>query len=754
MRLPRAHTRLTAEKNTRFCHRPFARESGMSNWPVVADYFTMLQNPQIAFRDADLKSCQIETHALTRQPVARAGAFACVYKATYPDGRDVALRFFSRPDDNRRDRYAAVSEYLDSLRGDRPASLVDFNCIDKGIRIPSQGGRWAPLMVMEWVPGDTLFDWVRARCHENAVRELREAADEWGKLISELNDTQIAHGDLNHGNVMVTPSGQLKLVDYDCMCVPPLVGSPNPEIGVEPYQHPERGGDTLLDSNLDNFSALLIYITLRALAASPKLWFEFNENNDGLYDKLLFRRDDFESPQLSRLKEQLEQSPDQEVRYLTAKLFDLSCAPMREVPQLRALVMEAVGAESTADAAVPPPDSPVDAAKDFRSQRSPMQRIVPITRPGLRGSSSARSAQEAAPTSPPNQPPCDPGSDSNPEPEPDPEPDDGFDIGDTCEFPAGDAASPARSVDEPAVDVLDESAEEPATTPLSEPTAEPAPPDVAPTGRVQDSAPPVTDAVEFTVSYPSAMKPASHYMLEVWAHLDELRAAVRESTRETIGEDHKVVFKTGVSVERSTELTVQLRVPGLSVLNPKESMIWNGRMTNCLFAMHVPEGSRLGTYPGVAIVSAAQAAIASIPFILTVAREELRTSSTSAASGFRRAFASYASSDRNDVLARIQGIEKARPDMSVFVDVAGLRSGQRWLDQLEQEIDSSDVFYLFWSRAARESEWVEREWKTALKRRGIGFIDPVPLASPQAVPPPRELAEELHFNDWMLAYMR
>jgi hypothetical protein len=36
--------------------------------------------------------------------------------------------------------------------------------------------------------------------------------------------------------------------------------------------------------------------------------------------------------------------------------------------------------------------------------------------------------------------------------------------------------------------------------------------------------------------------------------------------------------------------------------------------------------------------------------------------------------------------------------------------------------------------------------------RGVDYIDPVPLVSPDLVPPPPELAQ-LHFNDWVLAFV-
>ena len=98
-------------------------------------------------------------------------------------------------------------------------------------------------------------------------------------------------------------------------------------------------------------------------------------------------------------------------------------------------------------------------------------------------------------------------------------------------------------------------------------------------------------------------------------------------------------------------------------------------------------------------------------------------------------------------------MQKIAPDLSVFLDVANLRSGEDWESKLLREILGTDVLYLFWSAAASVSHWVEKEWRCALERRGVNFIDPVPLVSPEDVPPPEELGSK-HFNDWILAYRR
>ena len=87
------------------------------------------------------------------------------------------------------------------------------------------------------------------------------------------------------------------------------------------------------------------------------------------------------------------------------------------------------------------------------------------------------------------------------------------------------------------------------------------------------------------------------------------------------------------------------------------------------------------------------------------------------------------------------------------MDVVSLRSGERWQERLEEEITKRDVLYLFWSTAASQSTWVDREWRMALRTKGLDGIDPVPLETPDKAPPPQELAG-LHFNEWTLQIRR
>ncbi|HKG14937.1 MAG TPA: toll/interleukin-1 receptor domain-containing protein, partial [Pyrinomonadaceae bacterium] len=80
-----------------------------------------------------------------------------------------------------------------------------------------------------------------------------------------------------------------------------------------------------------------------------------------------------------------------------------------------------------------------------------------------------------------------------------------------------------------------------------------------------------------------------------------------------------------------------------------------------------------------------------------------------------------------------------------------------WAKKLYSEIDKSDVFFLFWSKAARDSEWVEREVLYAIERKhgdedAAPDIKPVILEGPPPVPP-QERLRSLHFNDKMVYFI-
>src|SRR5690606_36888343 len=97
-------------------------------------------------------------------------------------------------------------------------------------------------------------------------------ADNFLKMCQDLRENQISHGDLQEGNILVGEKGAIKLVDYDSICIPEIVGQKELVTGLKAYQHPSRfkGGKASL--KVDYFSELVIYLSLLIIAEKPVLW--------------------------------------------------------------------------------------------------------------------------------------------------------------------------------------------------------------------------------------------------------------------------------------------------------------------------------------------------------------------------------------------------------------------------------------------------------------------------------------------------
>lgn len=262
------------------------------------------------------------------------------------------------------------------------------------------------------------------------------------------------------------------------------------------------------------------------------------------------------------------------------------------------------------------------------------------------------------------------------------------------------------------------------------------------------------DRVQFSVTSPPCITPGTSHVIDVWAHLEQQRQEVISRARMgAIGGDVIIRSKGPVTVARGTIITARLRLPDFDVEPQEDTIYWDGEIGNAQFTVRVPMGISTGKRQGHVVFMINGLPIAKLVFEIQIALSSAQADRLAArVQRYHHVFASYASSDSDAVLARIQGLLKGRPDIDVFYAEANIQPGERWHDRLQKEITKRDALYLFWSRAASVSEHVEWEWRCALKEHGIDFIDPVPLVHPKEVPPPPELCA-LHFNDWVLGYM-
>lgn len=321
------------------------------------------------------------------------------------------------------------------------------------------------------------------------------------------------------------------------------------------------------------------------------------------------------------------------------------------------------------------------------------------------------------------------------------------------ESPAGGADESSSGRDAVLMD-FDEAPPPPRVRAEAVERAESAPPVEEGSGLEGNAAPAPTDLVHFSVTAPPSVLAGSTFLLSVWAHLDAQRAEVLARARQELGEEPAVHTGGPARVARGTRLAFHVEVEGMTIEEPVGWVDWEGEIAQTSFFVDVPADAAAGHHKGRVSVCVEGVPVMEMRFLIRVGEAAAASAPlTTEIQRYRSAFASYSSKDRAEVFKRIQGIHQVAPDLDIFVDVDSLRAGQDWEKELWRQISGRDVFFLFWSANAKNSRWVEKEWRFALEKRGLEFIDPIPLVPPEEAPPPPELSSK-HFNDRELVFIK
>jgi len=290
-------------------------------WPSARHFTEVIQCPSVCFASPVLRNTMPAVDRLG-MPIVTSGQFAYVYKLKSMNGQgDFAVRCFRGYLGDRDQRYLAIQEHVQSLP---VLCLSDFRYAPEGILV---GGQRYPILFMKWIDGPTLDLYVGEMLHRRDV--LLHLADEWLRVVNALAASSIAHGDLQHGNVIVE-HGQLRLIDHDGIFVPAMNGWSASEVGHQHYQHPHRTAQHF-DQSLDNFSALVIYLSLLSLAERPTLWQEYHDEN------MLFTKADFQDPSSSTLFTKIREIGTEHSR-LADVLASAASGRPNSVPRLLELV--------------------------------------------------------------------------------------------------------------------------------------------------------------------------------------------------------------------------------------------------------------------------------------------------------------------------------------------------------------------------------------------------------------------------------
>ncbi len=286
-------------------------------YPSRSEYCSSVRNPQFAFRKKDPYTRlerDLDSNLVTGKPVQRrsfdgttalwsaSGSFGVVFKyETFAPSKIWALKCFCRSNFEVVDRYKKILSRL--AKNPCDAYFVEFSLLEEGIRVL---GHCYPLIKMEWVEGENLKKFLKANLDNKHL--LKQLAALFLNLANDFRAADIAHGDLQHGNILiVNHCNQLaiKLIDYDSLYFAGD-GSEDNIKGIADYQHPLRGSLKKRCRELDFFSQLVIYLSILALVENPSLWDKYRlDEREGL----LFSRLDFQHPQGAEIFKSLAQLP-------------------------------------------------------------------------------------------------------------------------------------------------------------------------------------------------------------------------------------------------------------------------------------------------------------------------------------------------------------------------------------------------------------------------------------------------------------
>lgn len=262
-------------------------------WPLSSAYAQALQNIEYSISEKyqDLRQGNLDLNPNVKRPsfIFGSGNFGTVFRMNF-DGKKSALKCFTRAAPDLAERYFYISWYLSQVK---LPFLMNFRYYTEAVRTLQKPNEYFPVLLMDWSEGMPLNTFISINLKNTKIMTL--LANNFLRASIEMQKVHVSHGDLSGDNILVTPDSNIRLIDYDGFYVPPLKGKKSNEKGHENFQHPSRGDE--FNERVDNFSVLVIYLSILAVSVNPKLW----EYNGGDQDRLLFKTSDFTSPDKSRL---------------------------------------------------------------------------------------------------------------------------------------------------------------------------------------------------------------------------------------------------------------------------------------------------------------------------------------------------------------------------------------------------------------------------------------------------------------------
>jgi hypothetical protein len=256
------------------------------------------------------------------------------------------------------------------------------------------------------------------------------------------------------------------------------------------------------------------------------------------------------------------------------------------------------------------------------------------------------------------------------------------------------------------------------------------------------------EQVIFTAGYPGRIVPGSDYLVRVYLHLQadlqEIVTRLEQVTAQFGAYPRRADSEPNQRIPIGTNLEVTPRINWVRTVPAQQQVTWTGAIEELSFRIRYA-GPEQAPVPcsGFIDISTCGLVVAQIPISIQVKTGEVQIAPQTVGM-ISRVFASYSHQDEPVVRAckaayRALGIQ-------LFIDKDDILSGELWRGVLRRSIADHDLFQLFWSQTAADSNEVANEWKLAKEiapARTTDFIRPLYWTEPMPAVP--EALQDMHF---------
>ena len=160
------------------------------------------------------------------------------------------------------------------------------------------------------------------------------------------------------------------------------------------------------------------------------------------------------------------------------------------------------------------------------------------------------------------------------------------------------------------------------------------------------------------------------------------------------------------------KISLQVSNKDIQVEDPVQEITWQGRITDCQFAMYISNEFNASTILATVVLSVNGAPVGRMMFKTKVVDNPRKLHTEIVSKSFHKIFISYSHKDESRVKYLAEAYKAQGVDY--FFDRHYLKAGDVYPLKIQQYIDSADLFILCWSKNAAESDYVTLERNRAM----------------------------------------